>query len=159
MVSLKSSQNEPCAMNVPIVATSIYTPPGEAMNKSTPTPASANLLAVFLQAGFSVVNSFRSASVPWILGSSRTDNCPGPHVGRLAVAQTTFPPVAWSAERAAFNAGSTTGSGVLMCEKMEGIRCKRDVMTDLGAIVRYLPESRSTRVLTLIRMDPRTDPR
>lgn len=44
------------------------------MKKSTPTPASANLLAVFFQAGFSVVKSLRSASVPWILGSSRIDN-------------------------------------------------------------------------------------
>jgi hypothetical protein len=71
------------------------------------------LLAVFFQAWFSVLNSLRSASVPWIFGSSLIDRAPGP-VGRLAIAQTILPPVACSAESAEFNVGSKADSGFLI---------------------------------------------
>lgn len=122
------------AFNIPIVATSRYVPPGAAMNRSKPTPASANLLAVFFQAGFSVVKSFRSASVPASLGSSRIAKCPGPQVGKLATAQTIFPPVACSAESAEFNVGSKADSGFLIEEKILGIRPRREVITDLNIV-------------------------
>lgn len=101
--------------DLPMVATSMYVPPGAAMKRSTPTPASANLVAVFFQAGFSVVNNLRSASVPCNLGSSRTESCPGPQVGKLATEQTTLPPVGCSDARAALSAGSKAGSGFLIC--------------------------------------------
>lgn len=83
------------------------------MNKSTPMPASANLPAVFRQSAWSVVKSFRSASVPCTLGSSRITNAPGPEFGRLDTAAMTFPPVACRADNAAFSAGSNATSGVL----------------------------------------------
>lgn len=102
------------------------------MKKSTPTPASAILLAVFFHAASSVVYNLRSPSVPCRLLSSRcSDSFPGPHVGRLASAQTILPPVGCSAERAAFKVGSNADSVFLICEKMVGIRARRDEMTDL----------------------------
>ena len=52
-------------------------------------------------------------------------------MGKLASAQTILPPVACSAESAAFNVGSKADSGVLMEEKMLGIRLRREVITDL----------------------------
>lgn len=102
------------------------------MNTSTPTPASASLLAVFFQAGFSVAKSLRSPSVPCSLGSSRLARGPGPKLGRVAVAQMTLPPVAWRAESAEFKVGSKADSGFLIEEKMLGIRLRRDVMTFLN---------------------------
>ena len=102
------------------------------MKTSTPTPASASLVAVFFQSGFSVANSFRSASVPWSLGSSRLDSGPGPKLGKLAMAQTTLPPVAWRAESAEFNVGSKADSGFLIEEKMLGIRLRSEVITFLN---------------------------
>lgn len=129
------------------------------MKKSTPTPASASLVAIFFHAGFSVVNSLRSASVPWILGSSRIDSCPGPQVGKLATEQTTLPPVGCSADRAALSAGNNAGSGFLICWKRVGIRCSSDVITDLVQVVSRLVSIQGQFVHTSIRTDPQTDPR
>jgi hypothetical protein len=59
------------------------------------------------------------------------DKGPGPKLGKLAIAQITLPPVAWSAERAAFNVGSKADSWFLIAEKMLGIRLRSEVITVL----------------------------
>lgn len=137
------------------MATSIYVPLGAAMNMSTPIPAPASLLAVPLHAAFSVVNNFRSASVPWSLGSSRRTKAPGPQVGKVDTAQMIFPPVACRAERAAFNVGSSAGSGFLLWAKIFGICCSRPVITSLGKSVSHLEGILQSQGRTLIRRDPR----
>lgn len=95
-------------------------------------PASANFVAVFFQAALSTANSFFSASVPCTFGSSLMTSLPGPQVGKLDTAQAILPPVGCNADNAALRVGSSACSGCLMLEKIDGIRFRRDVMTDLN---------------------------
>lgn len=123
-------------------------------------PCSAIFPAVVLHAWLSVVNSFRSASVPCTLGSSLICKAPGPQVGKLHIDAKIFPPVACRADIAALRAGSRAGSGFFMCENILGIRCSREVMISLWIDVRYVfVEPCRDSLHTLIRRDLQTAPR
>lgn len=81
-----------------------------------------------------MVKSFFSASVPCPFPSSLMNNRPGPQVGKLASAQIIFPPVCSKADKAAFIAGNSAGSGFLMCENRVGICVNSDEMTCLRPV-------------------------
>jgi hypothetical protein len=91
---------------MPMVAMSMYTPPGAARNRSTPMPFSTIELAAFFHSACSVWKSFFSESMPWSLLSSRRNSRPGPQVGSAASEQTILPPVTASASMAAVSVGS-----------------------------------------------------
>ena len=120
--------------NIPMVATSMYPPLEDAMNKSTPTPLSTILLAVFFQPGCSVWKSFFSVSIPCSLPSSLMKRLPGPHVGNAESEQMILPPVARSAESAESSVGNKAGSGFLTSENSAGSRWRRQIIIDLTTV-------------------------
>ncbi len=83
--------------------------------------------------------SFFSLSAPCIFPSSLKKSLPGPHVGKADKEQTIFPPVAESADKAAFSVGSSAGSGCLISENRVGSCVRRAVMTSLyyGDMIRH----------------------
>lgn len=116
-------------IDLPIVVKSMNDPPGAAIKKSMPTPASVSFVAAALYSGLSMAKSLFSPSGAWLL--SFMTSLPGPYVGRLAKQQMILPPVDCNADMAALIVGSRVDSGLLTRANKLGNCSSKDVMTAL----------------------------